>query len=294
MAALGFAFTEVRAMRRGFSGIELAVVLIIIVILALMLTPSFERGREYAIKTKCLSQVRQVGMAIEMYQTAHSDYWPWARRSVRADHPEWPDPTASLAALYPDYAPKPYLFRCPATDDIVGFAPDNKDFLNCRNFYVSPTGKVTRKEDEGKKPPCPPSYFYDAGGRRRAGIPRDALPSRVIYGDDCVHGYWKNEAGKGFWLGRNNHPLDGGNFLFVDKHVEWLDVRWSGIPWQMGKSAPTVPNFAMRIRPTDPHAPPFVTYPDSNVFADDWGGQRAEADAYLSGMTWVGDSWMEF
>jgi hypothetical protein len=38
----------------------------------------------------------------------------------------------------------------------------------------------------------------------------------------------------------------------------------------------------------------YVVYPDSNVFWDDWKGQRPELDADLSGMMWILDSWKEF
>ena len=103
-------------MRRGFTAIELAVVLVIILIVSIMLVPALEGGRHEAIKTKCLARVRQIGLACQMYQGNHQGYWPSCRRSVRPDDPTAPDPTASLAALYPDYAPKAYLFQCRLLD----------------------------------------------------------------------------------------------------------------------------------------------------------------------------------
>lgn len=281
-------------MRRAFTAIELAMVLVIMVILAAMLVPALQRGRGQAERTKCLSRVRQIGMAITMYETAYAGAWPAARRSVAPDHPDWPDPTGSLAALYPRYAPEVYLFQCPATADIVSIAPDGKDFLNCANFHVSPTGRATQPEDAGKGTPRPPSFFYDCGTLFHPGIPRNAAPSRVAYGDDCVHGYYENDSGRGFWLGRNNHPLDGGNFLFVDKHVDWLPVRWYGRPWQMGRAEPFVPNFHVRIPVSDTQGARFAVGPDTNVFWDDYEGKHPDADADLSGMMWVDDSWLEF
>jgi len=281
-------------MRRAFTAIELAVVLVLMLILAAMLVPTLEKGRMQATRTKCLAMVRQVGMAMEMYENAHAGAWPLGRRSVHPEHPEWPDPTASLAALYPTYAPAAYLFRCPATTDVVALDPVARDFRNCANFYVSPEGKAMRPEDAGKGAPCPPSYFYDCGTTLRPGIPRNAMPTRVVYGDDCVHGYWMNERDKGFWLGKNNHPLNGGNFLYADQHVEWLPVRWFGPPWQMGRAAPYVANYRARIRPLDAEAGPYRVGPDTNVFWDDYEGQRPEADADLSGMMWVDRGWLEF
>jgi len=281
-------------MRRGFSAIELAVVLVIIVVLAVMLLPVLEQGRVQARRTRCLSNVRQVGMAMEMYQSSHHDYWPTARVSVDPDHPAWPDPTGSMAVLYPSYTSKAYLFECPATPDVVRIEAGARDFTNCANFHVSPSGKPMRPQDAGKGAPCPPSYFYDCGGFQTAGVSRHAPTSRVVYGDECVHGYWIDEQGRGHWLGRNNHPTPGGNFLSVDKHVEWLPLRWAGQPWRKGYGAPFVPNYRVRITPPKSTAGRFVVYPDTNVFWDDWEGKRPEADADLAGMMWVGDSWKEF
>jgi prepilin-type N-terminal cleavage/methylation domain-containing protein len=281
-------------MKRAFTAIELAVVLVIIAILAAMLLPALEAGREEAIKTKCLSRVRQIGLAMEMYQSAHDGYWPTARRSVTPGNIEAPDPTASLAALYPLYATKLFLFRCPATDDLVDLEPDRRDFLHCSNFYVGPDGEATREADEGKKRPNQPSYFYDSGGRYRHRIPRMAKPSRVVYGDECVHGYREDDQGRGFWLGENNHPMEGGNFLFADKHAEWLRVKWTGDPYDKGESLPYIPNphFSRNVR--GPEGGTFVVWGDTSVFADDGGGPGSELDADLAGMVWLGDHWEEF
>ncbi len=279
-------------MRKGFSAIELAVVLVIILVLAIMLLPALEGARQEAIKVKCMARVRQVGMAFEMYQSNHHGHWPSVRRSVSPDYPLSPDASASIAVLYPTYAPKPYLFRCPATDDIVTFEPGGRDFSNCHNFFVAPNGKATREEDEGKRPPRPPSYFYD-GGRFQRHMRRDVRSSRVIYGDECVHGYWENDAGKGFWIGENNHPL-GGNFLFADKHAEWLQVHWVGEPWDLGNAVPYVPNPRLRTRLPVVGGGQHSVLLDTNVFWDDWDGAHPEADADLAGMMWIDDSWKEF
>ena len=281
-------------MRRAFTAIELAVVLVIILVLAVMILPVLEESYDEAERTKCLSRVRQVGIALETYQMGHDYAWPSVRRSVHPDHPEWPDPTASLAVLYPAYAPKAFLFQCPATDDVVLFDPGERDFLNCGNFYVSPKGKATREEDKGKGRPYPPSYFYEGGGPFGAGIPRDVRSGRVVYGDECVHGYYQNDAGRGFWLGETNHPQRGGNFLFADKSAHWLPVLWRGEPWKKGLGLPYVPNPRYHLQRTGKHGRPYQVIMDSNVFADDWQGAYHEADADLAGMMWVDGTWMEF
>jgi len=52
---------------KGFTLIELLVVIAIIGILAAMVFPVFARARESARKTVCLSNVKNISLAIQMY-----------------------------------------------------------------------------------------------------------------------------------------------------------------------------------------------------------------------------------
>jgi prepilin-type N-terminal cleavage/methylation domain-containing protein/prepilin-type processing-associated H-X9-DG protein len=62
--------------RRGFTLIELLVVIAIIGILAAMLFPVFARARESARKIQCLSNVKNIAMAVQMYLTDYDAIWP--------------------------------------------------------------------------------------------------------------------------------------------------------------------------------------------------------------------------
>ncbi len=66
--------------RRGFTLIELLVVIAIIGILAAMVFPVFARARESARKAVCLSNVKNLALAIQMYLADNNDTFPPSER----------------------------------------------------------------------------------------------------------------------------------------------------------------------------------------------------------------------
>jgi prepilin-type N-terminal cleavage/methylation domain-containing protein len=63
--------------RKGFTLIELLVVIGIVAVLAAILFPVFAKARSKAQQTKCLSNLRQMGMALAMYVDDHEGVYPY-------------------------------------------------------------------------------------------------------------------------------------------------------------------------------------------------------------------------
>src|SRR3989442_2706910 len=75
--------------RNAFTLIELLVVIAIIAILAAILFPVFAQAREKARQTACLSNCKQIGLALEMYKQDHDGIWPlwWNGPADKAGNP---------------------------------------------------------------------------------------------------------------------------------------------------------------------------------------------------------------
>jgi prepilin-type N-terminal cleavage/methylation domain-containing protein/prepilin-type processing-associated H-X9-DG protein len=129
-----------RPRRRGFTLIELLVVIAIIGILAAMVFPVFARARESARKAVCLSNVKNIALAIQMYLADNNDTLPpiESRREVQEffdllGASNWPDEfePGDPCTEMPSVA-NPYLTWVVVLDEYV----KNRDVWRCPSAKV--------------------------------------------------------------------------------------------------------------------------------------------------------------
>ena len=124
----------VRRRTRGFTLIELLVVIAIIAILAAMLFPVFARARESARKIQCLSNVKNIAMAVQMYL---SDYDRFPPNEHRAEVVQAVDDWAGDSGCSISTWANPYLRWPVVFDEYV----KNRDVWRCPNGrFIAPFG----------------------------------------------------------------------------------------------------------------------------------------------------------
>lgn len=85
-----------RSGRSGFTLVELLVVIAIIGILVGLLLPAVQAAREAARRMQCSNNVRQIGLALHNYESAHKKFPPGWIANVPAGEPGWGWATALL------------------------------------------------------------------------------------------------------------------------------------------------------------------------------------------------------
>ncbi len=242
-AALPRAGSAGCAFRLGFTLIELLVVIAIIAILASLLLPGLAKSKEMAKRTKCKSNLHQVGIACVMYANDNADFLPTMSYNNMVGNWPWDMPVGTIT-LMEQQGFNRHMLYCPSfakqdndtlwsfttTFRVIGYAFATKDSprVLSTNIVAKLTPQVIKYQAlEYILSPIESIYVADAtlsqGSDQR-------IRSNNNY--TSIMGGWSEPHSSPHLIGKM--PA-GGNLLCLDQHVEWrkfekLVVRTTGDP----------------------------------------------------------------
>jgi prepilin-type N-terminal cleavage/methylation domain-containing protein/prepilin-type processing-associated H-X9-DG protein len=190
--------------RRAFTLIELLVVIAIIAILAALLFPAISRSKERAKTAACLNNLKQWGIATQMYTVEYDENLPRdGFPNGTSTNDCWYISLPKLLGMEP-FTRRPW-FKDPAIEPekCIWICPSNPKrssgsmlFHYCLNMNVSGTGVDNRRVKITSIPnPAVTVWLFDNG--KTAGVAQQ----------NNVH---------------SNLHSAGANFSFVDGHAKWF------------------------------------------------------------------------
>ncbi len=200
-----------RSARRAFTLIELLVVIAIIAILAAILFPVFAQAREAARKANCLSNLKQIGLAMGMYIQDNDGNWP----AQPSDG--YPLANTGLGGA------SPFNYK----DSILPYSKNEQIWICPTNI---PNGNLATR---------PPNIGYHMNGNliTKTGLSEAAIaaPSSLLALRESGKGYVFNRAYLRPYRGNCDDVIQyeqgspsnfmphnkGYNLLFADTHAKW-------------------------------------------------------------------------
>lgn len=208
-------------MKRGFTLLEVLVVLFVVCVLAALLFPVGARGRENARRSSCQSNLKQIGLGVLQYVRDYDEIYPLAYTDDDASGDYNANFDRGWMQLVQPYIKSTQVFQCPS---------ENKDYfppLRATDYWYNAPISQNRSIAQIAKPALTvmcgdgvgmPAAFVATHG---AIAYKGNAPSLKYNGE-----IWDATRATNGQGGRRH--LDGINFMFCDGHVKWFKPETVG------------------------------------------------------------------
>jgi len=216
---------------KGFTLVELLVVVAIIALLVSIVVPTLRRAREITRPFLCQANLNGIGKALQLYYAANEDAFPMIRsdgddpaRGLPLSHPDVDDDVYALAGTYPQDNLSLLvhagmlgwgMFLCPVTSSMV------KDRSGTGDDYGFGGDQGTTYCDYGMQIP---QHYVSGGAEHMAYLHPGASAGLVILADRPP------DTGKLASEFSPNHGNEGECILHFGGNVRWADDQQTTHP----------------------------------------------------------------